>query len=400
MKILLMDFWRVVNSTGGTEKVLCRMADRWLGCGQDQVTVVCNDLQNGRPFFPLSERVCFYNLGTLPQGQTSSWSHLLQREIYRAFGRQRDERYVKCSFSSAQIREFQRILREAAPEVIISFDPDSLLFLKAVLHNTLPTIAMLHMQASYYFNKNTSKILLRAYDQCRMLQVLNKSDMAVAAKYLPQLPLCHIPNAVPNFGSTVNLAAKKNRYQVLHIGRLAPDQKRQLLLVQAFANLCPKYPEWQLCLWGGASTADETVYRDRIAAFIRQHHLSDRIFLKGEYKQVEKILSEADIFPLALTEAMSAGLPAVGYKHCPSVRELIRPGVNGFLCEEGLADFTQKLDLLMGDRSLRIKMGQQAHQDMRAYAPEKIWQQWQDLLNKVVRLPPGSAQENKKAGSL
>lgn len=42
MNIMLTDFWNVVNSSGGAEKVLCRMANELVDRGHE-VTVVCSD---------------------------------------------------------------------------------------------------------------------------------------------------------------------------------------------------------------------------------------------------------------------------------------------------------------------------------------------------------------------
>ena len=88
--------------------------------------------------------------------------------------------------------------------------------------------------------------------------------------------------------------------------------------------------------------------------------------------------------PLALTEAMAAGLPAIGYKSCPSVNELIIDGYNGFLCDDGIDDFAEKLKILMSDAELRKKMGENARKSMEKFAPEKIWDQWEALIKEVV----------------
>lgn len=50
MNIMLTDFCNVVNSSGGAEKVLCRMANELVDRGHE-VTVVCSDPKSGNPFF-------------------------------------------------------------------------------------------------------------------------------------------------------------------------------------------------------------------------------------------------------------------------------------------------------------------------------------------------------------
>ena len=90
---------------------------------------------------------------------------------------------------------------------------------------------------------------------------------------------------------------------------------------------------------------------------------------------------------LALAEAMSAGLPAVGRKSCAAVNELIVNGKTGFLVEEGAESFAQSLECLMSDQPLRMKMGHAAHESVKAYAPEKIWDEWESIIREVLISP-------------
>lgn len=96
--------------------------------------------------------------------------------------------------------------------------------------------------------------------------------------------------------------------------------------------------------------------------------------------------SSSEGMPLALIEAMSVGLPAIGYKSCPSVNELIIDGYNGFLCDDGIDDFAEKMKILMQDERLRKKMGENARESMKQFAPEKIWNQWEALIKEVMVL--------------
>ena len=61
---------------------------------------------------------------------------------------------------------------------------------------------------------------------------------------------------------------------------------------------------------------------------------------------------------------------------------MITDGADGYLCEDGVDDFHDKLRKLMADRALRVAMGEQARNAMKAYAPEKIWDTWENLLER------------------
>lgn len=195
-----------------------------------------------------------------------------------------------------------------------------------------------------------------------------------------------IGNSIPQYKEQANLQTQKNQYTVVFVGRLTKNHKRPHLLIEAFGKLAAKYPDWSLELWGDV---DQRAYYKELQLMIKMKNLQDRVFLKGTSNEIPKVLQHCDIFafpsayegfPLALGEAMSMGLPAVGYKRCSAVNELIQDGVNGYLCEEGPEDLAAKLDRLMGDRTLRVRMGQAARESMKQYAPEAIWDAWEKLL--------------------
>ncbi len=101
------------------------------------------------------------------------------------------------------------------------------------------------------------------------------------------------------------------------------------------------------------------------------------------------VLCKADIFafpsayegfPLALTEAMSVGLPSVGFRNADGVNELIHHNVNGILCNDGVENFARGLSILMDSRELRKKLGNKAKEDMKQYKPNRIWDTWEKLI--------------------
>ena len=79
------------------------------------------------------------------------------------------------------------------------------------------------------------------------------------------------------------------------------------------------------------------------------------------------------------------GLPAIGYRSCSAVNELIRDGENGFLCADGVEPLAEQMARLMGDAELRARMGEAARLSMKPYAPEVIWPAWESLLERAVR---------------
>jgi len=121
--------------------------------------------------------------------------------------------------------------------------------------------------------------------------------------------------------------------------------------------------------------------------------LEHEISFCGTTRQVEEVLSEGSIFAfpsseegmgICLAEAMTVGLPAVGYRSCHAVNEIIRDKGNGFLCEDGVEPFAEALRRLMSDEGLRKKMGYEAKRTAEAYEASKIWGKWGILLEETA----------------
>lgn len=181
----------------------------------------------------------------------------------------------------------------------------------------------------------------------------------------------------------------KDRYKIVFVARLDKNHKRPHLLIEAFAPLAKKYPNWDIELWG---QEDRKIYKKELDMMISKAGLGDRVHFMGTTTDVPSVLVKADIFgfpsayegfSLSLGEAMSMGLPAIGYKSCASVNEIIIDGETGILCDDGVAPLTAALERLMRDQNLRVTIGQAGRDHMKQFSPESIWGQWEYLLKQV-----------------
>ena len=95
--------------------------------------------------------------------------------------------------------------------------------------------------------------------------------------------------------------------------------------------------------------------------------------------------SQWEGFPNALAEAMAHGLPAVGYRGCAGVRDLIVHGENGLLAEGNgnVQSLFETLDRLMADPMRRRRMEDAAIKSVQQYHPDLIFSRWEQLLRSV-----------------
>ena len=389
MRILLANMAKMVEDTGGLAKVTSAFANEMQRRGHT-VSLVYSDVRKGDFYYPLNPGIPAYDVCHF-KGQSIRfpWYLKVKREILRTFSKQK-ARTVNNDFAERfLLQNLKQTVEETGPDVIVASQPAASKMLLCDLELNVPVITMSHGDPEDYFHIYPEKEI-PSLEKSAVCQVLLPSFAQHIHDHLPRAKTVVIGNAIPQYEEQADLAGPKDRYTIVSVGRLTKNHKRPHLLIEAFAGLADKYPDWQVELWGDV---DQRAFYEELKFMIKSKKLQDRVFLKGTTNEIPKILQRSDIFAfpsayegfgLALGEAMSMGLPAVGYKSCSAVNELIQDGVNGFLCEEGPEDLAAKLDRLMGDRALRVRMGQAARESMKQYAPEAIWDAWEKLLEDVA----------------
>ena len=389
MRILLANMAKMVEDTGGLAKVTSAFANEMQRRGHT-VSLVYSDVRKGDFYYPLNPGIPAYDVCHF-KGQSIRfpWYLKVKRELLRTFSKQK-ARTVNNDFAERfLLQNLKQTVEEVGPDVIVASQPAASKMLLCDLELNVPVITMSHGDPEDYFHIYPKKEI-PSLEKSAVCQVLLPSFARHIHNHLPQAKTVVIGNAIPQYEEQADLAGPKDRYTIVSVGRLTKNHKRPHLLIEAFAGLADKYPDWQVELWGDV---DQRAFYEELKFMIKSKTLQDRVFLKGTSNEIPKILQRSDIFAfpsayegfgLALGEAMSMGLPAVGYKSCSAVNELIQDGVNGFLCEEGPEDLAAKLDRLMGDRALRVRRGQAARESMKQYAPEAIWDAWEKLLEDVA----------------
>ena len=313
----------------------------------------------------------------------------MRREILRVFS-QKHGRAVNNDFTEKYLLpHVKTILEETAPEVIISFQPASAKSLLSDLHTKIPVITMSHGDPEDYFHTYPTAEL-PSLSLSAVCQVLLPSFAEHLKAHLPEARVEVIGNVVPQYEEQADLQREKEKYKIVFVGRMVRNHKRPHLLIEAFIKIAAEFLDWTLELWGAE---DNRRYQKEMQEMIEKAGLAERILFCGTTANVPAVLADADLcvapsayegFSLAHTEAMSMGLPLIGYKNCVSVNELVHDGVNGLLADDGAEALAEKMAILMRDRDLRVRMGTAARASMRAYAPEIIWGQWEALMEELV----------------
>lgn len=380
-----------VRMPGGVEKVTCSLANEMTARGHS-VTILYRESKEGHAYFPLDHRVPEHNI-LYENGKYVIQDKLpmrirIKREFFRLFNARKAHEINAEAKGKSYGPSIRKWLERIRPDVIVSTSMPSTKYVIENAGSRVPVITMIHSQPSVQF-ADIAVSEQRAVAKGAGIQILLPSGIAVTKKYFPDLPIYIIGNAVEIPAQPVDLQAQKDKYRIVSVGVLN-NNKNQKLLLEAFAELVGSFPQWEMEFWG-SNTGN---YAKELEQYIRSHHLEDRVFLKGTSKNVNSdIYDRADIyvipskkegFPLSLTEAMAAGIPAVGLRSCPGVNELIRDGETGYLTEASVNSLREKLELLMSDRKLRVQIGEAGRKAMDEYKSEKIWNQWEELLLKIA----------------
>jgi glycosyltransferase involved in cell wall biosynthesis len=168
---------------------------------------------------------------------------------------------------------------------------------------------------------------------------------------------------------------------ILNVGRLV-DFKDQNTLIDAFALIADKCPDWNLRIVG------EGELRAKLEKQVYDYGLSDRISLPGNSDKIDEEYNGAHIFVvpslyegfgLVTAEAASHGLPCIGFSDCLGTNELIEDGATGILVDptERVKNLAEAINMLIDNADLRERMGEAGRERVLAYAPENINDLWE-----------------------
>jgi glycosyltransferase involved in cell wall biosynthesis len=187
-----------------------------------------------------------------------------------------------------------------------------------------------------------------------------------------------------------------NRTIVLFVGRLSLA-KGVMMLVRAWPRILARHPHAYLVLVGtGKGSWDDC--EAEIVEFMRLGGLSRDIALAGHSERVQDYLRAADLFvnpsdyegfSLTLVEALGCGLPVLSTT-VGVAPEVIRDGVNGFLCApKDEPSLTHGLDLALCARARWTGIGQLGREAVRSFDIDRVTDQYLELLKRVGRRSTG-----------
>ena len=399
MKVMLAILAQFVGLSGGSERVCCQMANALHDMGYE-VSIVYSYGKVEKPYWGLHKEIKLYNVmeehsekwhGDMVSNHVSTTDKFI-REILRLFNSKVARNWNERCIGNLIKDDLKSILDHEKPDLIISYWCETSSYLINDCKINIPVITMFHVEPKNRL-KEATKRELNALNRCHAIQVLLPGDMEYVKKYCPHIKTVCIPNTVPQYEEQAALCVSKKQHKIIYVARLEAFPKNQHFLIESFAKVAHEFPDWIIELWGQEENSRKH-YREYLEKIILNLGLKKQVFLCGTTKNILEKYLNADFcafpslsegFALAMTEAMSAGLPVVGLRECKAISEIVEDGKSGLLATNDTTDFSKKLYQLMQNQQLRVVMGRYAKQQMAKFAENIIWEQWDSLIKECKK---------------
>lgn len=175
---------------------------------------------------------------------------------------------------------------------------------------------------------------------------------------------------------------EKKLKEIVYVGRLDFLQKKVNRVIDTWALLEKKFPEWRLTIVG------DGLDRPNVELQVKRLNLK-RVLFEGfqkptaYYKRASMLMltSEFEGFPLVLAEAMSFGVIPVVYNSYAAANDIVKDDINGLLIpysKEGFkADImASKMAIVMNSSDRLHSMAMKAIETSKEYDVDNIYKQW------------------------
>lgn len=360
---------------GGAERIISWIAGAAIARGWD-VTVITFDAPEDPIFHQLDPRVKLLRLA-LPAGGRGLTPFVT---------------------AARRLLALRRALSGKRFDVVVSF---------LIKINVLTLLAMLGRRTPVIVSERNNPdlqpahalwhaLLRRLYPRAAaivMLTARGKARLPIADKSRVRV----IPNPIPSLAFHPR---QEGPPQLVAVGRLT-DQKGFDLLIEAFARIAGRFPDWNLVIFG------EGAERPRLEAMVPEHGLLDRVFLPGNTERHGEWISAASLFVLSsryegfanvVGEAMRAGLAVVASDCDFGPADMIEPGVSGILVPPGdVAQLAAALEEVMSSGTRRRQLGANAIRRAQLFDEHIILDSWLRLIADPHAAPIDGMVEGVKA---
>lgn len=239
----------------------------------------------------------------------------------------------------------------------------------------------------------TSRSMAYVYHHTDLYQVLSPSYVPLYSKFTGIKHPDHLmvqTNPVTLDSSDYSYSFDKKEKEIIYMGRIDYNQKRVYRVIDTWAKVEAKFPDWRLTIVG------DGVERKNVEQQVTDYglkHVSFEGFQQPmpyyERASILLLTSEYEGFPLVLAESMSFGVIPVVYNSYSAVGDIIDDGKDGIVIpyhKEGYQteEAADLLASLLNDVTKRKSMALAAIKKSKEYSVERIYEQWMNTFSALL----------------
>lgn len=358
-------YFHRLSQAGGAERMICQLANELSGWGID-VHVMTLDVPGAQSFYPIGNSVTWHRLGS---------SAGIIGKVRR-------------------VREMAAIMHRYGVRVLIGFvmSGDKTVYAASRMARVRLVAAERNGPSMYRLRYTLRQrwLCFALLHLCDAITVQFPEYILGYPKSLHKRMTC-IANPVGSARSRARPEhpGSNGRFRLLAVGRLDAIQKRLDCLIEAFGCIAHARPEWDLEIIG------EGEHEPILRQLVSDLGLTGRVTFLSPTTQIDDAYTKAQLFVMpsrwegfsnALAEALSSGLPAVGFWDAEGVAQLITDGASGWLTGPGTEThaLAKALDQAMSNGEERRRRGIVAAEEMRKYEPSEQFRLWAALIERLA----------------
>lgn len=252
---------------------------------------------------------------------------------------------------------------------------------------------LLHLKKTV-FMMVTSRSMAYVYRHTDLYQVLSPSYVPLFSKFTGIKHPGHLmvqTNPVTLDSSDFAYSFGKKQKEIIYLGRIDYNQKRVYRVIDTWAKLEAKFPDWKLTIVG------DGVERKNIEKQVKDYGL-ERVSFEGfrqpkpyyERASILLLTSEYEGSPLVLAECMSFGVIPAVYNSYSAVGDIIADGKDGIVIpyhQDGYNadEAAELLAGIMENDGKREAMALAAIEKSKEYSVGKIYGEWMKTFKRLIR---------------
>lgn len=366
--------YHILNTcyAGGLTRVLANKANYLAEHGYE-VYVITTDQEDAEHYYPMSSKITFIDLGI------SYYLHDQQPLLQKL-------RHVPLKMYRHK-RALTKVLKEIKADIVISLFGKEAFFLPGIKDGSKKVLEAHGSRQAWLQSRHGWVGRIQCWLDLWQVKRFDKFVVLTNVDIPAWGKLKHIV-AIANANTFESeVVSSLNSKIVLAAGRYHYDKNFESLL-QAWAIVAKKYPDWQLRLRGeGLHHLDPLIAKLGIIHSVSRENSKD---IRQDYLEssIYTLTSRNEGLALVLLEAQVCGLPLVSYACKCAPLEIITHGENGFLVEpENYQALAERILQLIESPELRQKMGRQAKEHSKLFTQKVIMDKWEKLFAELTQTP-------------